>query len=202
MGLFKSTEERRMERDMKIRSGLKKVQRQIRSLEKDEKAFIAKAKKAKQLGDKTQLNFLKANLKRTAATRRLMERQMLNMETFAQLKNQAETQAEFARNLDLIAGAISESFGSVNLPEIHKNCEKAVGQYEKMEQMMEMFMESQAESIGSLEGSQSDELISDKEIDALIDDQIVTEENKEIESAVGSRLEALKARMEKHKDKA
>ena len=95
MGLFKSSEDRRMERDMKIRTGLKKVQRQIRSLEKDEKGFIAKAKKAKQLGDKTQLNFLKANLKRTAATRRLMERQMLNMETFAQLKNQAETQAEF-----------------------------------------------------------------------------------------------------------
>ena len=181
---------------MKIRSGLKKVQRQIRTLEKDEKGFIDKAKRAKQLGDKTQLAFLKANLKRTAATRRMMERQLLNMETFNQLKNQAEAQAEFARSLGLVSKAISESYGSVNLPEIQKDCEKAIGQYEGMQHMMEMFMEQQSDSMMELDGAQSDELVSDKEIDALIDDQIVAEESKEIEDATANRLDALKQRFE------
>lgn len=202
MGLFKSEEERRMERDLEIRQGLKKVQRQIRALERDEKAFITKAKRAKQLGDRTQLSFIKANLKRTAATRRAMERQLLNMETFNQLKNQAEAQADFARGLSLVSKSISQAYGSVDLPQIQKDCEKAIGQYEGMQQMMEMFMEQQADSMMNLEGSQEDELVSDVEIDRLIDDQIVEEENREIEDATGERLEALRARFEKHKDKA
>lgn len=202
MGLFKSSEERRMERDLKIRSGLKKIQRQIRALEKDEKGFIQKAKRAKQLGDKTQLNFLKANLKRTAVTRRLMERQLLNMETFNQLKNQAEAQAEFARSLNLVSEAISQAYGSVNLAQVQQNCEKAVNQYESMEQMMEMLMESQQDSMMNLDGANNDELISDAEIDNLIDDQIVAEETKEIEDKTANRLESLKARLEKLKDKS
>lgn len=202
MGLFKSSEERRLERDMKIRGGLKKIQRQIKQLERDEKGFIDKAKRAKQLGDATQLAFIKANLKRTATTRRLMERQLLTIETFNQLRNQAEAQAEFARTLSTISQAISDEYQSVNLAEIHKNCEKAVGQYETMQQTMEMLVDSQSDSMMNLEGSQNDELVSDKEIDALIDDKIVAEEGREIEDAVGSRLDALKARVEKYKDRA
>lgn len=202
MGLFKSSEERRLEREMKIRKGLKNVQRQIRQLERDEKGFIDKAKRAKQLGDVTQLNFIKANLKRTASTRRMMERQLLNMETFNQLRGQAEVQAEFARNLDMIAKSIGEAYGSVNMAEVSKNCSKAVNQYEGMQQTMEMLMDAQTDSMANLDGAQSDDLVSDTEIDSLIDDQIVQEENREIEDAVGNRLQALKARVEKFKDKA
>jgi hypothetical protein len=202
MGLFKSEDDRRLERDMKIRKGLKRVQRQIRQLEKDEKGFIAKAKRAKQLGDKTQLSFLKGNLKRTAVTRRLMERQLLNMETFNQLKGQAEAQAEFAKSLGLVGRAISDAYGSVDLVQIQKDCEKAVGQYDSMQQMMDMFMESQADSMMDLEGAQDDELVSDKEIDRLLDDEIVAEERQEIDEATASRLDSLRERFERHRDKA
>ena len=87
-------------------------------------------------------------------------------------------------------------WGSVNLPEIQKDCEKAIGQYEGMQHMMEMFMEQQSDSMMELDGAQSDELVSDKEIDALIDDQIVAEESKEIEDATANRLDALKQRFE------
>jgi len=202
MGLFKSQEERRMERDLKIRQGLKKIQRQIRSLERDEKGFIKKAKRAKQLGDETQLSFIKSNLKRTAANRRLMERQLLNMETFNQLKDQAEAQASFAQSLNLVSQAIGEAYGSVNLPQIQANCAKAVGQYEGMQQMMEMFMEQQTESMMDLDGAQGDELVSDVEIDRLIDDQIVEEEKREIDGVTADRMDRLKARFDKFKDKA
>lgn len=202
MGLFKSSEERRLEREMKIRQGLKRIQRQIKQLEKDEKGFIDKARRAKQLGDTTQLNFIKANLKRTAATRRLMERQLLNMETFNQLRSQAEAQAEFARNLNLISQAIGEAYGSVNLAEVHKNCEAGVMKYETMQQTLEMLMEAQSDSMMNLEGAQSDDLITDTEIDSLLDDHIVAEETKEIEDAVGSRLQALKAKVDKLSERA
>ncbi|MHC4473803.1 MAG: hypothetical protein ACYS99_22940, partial [Planctomycetota bacterium] len=165
MGLFKSSEERRLEREMEIRKGLSRIKKQIRSFEREEQEFIKKAKRARQLGDGTQLRVIKANLKRTAYTRRMMERQLLNLEVFKQLKGQAEAQADFARALETVSEAIAESYGSVNLAEVHKNCERAIAQSESMQQMMELMMEQTSESMANMEGAQSDELVTDQEID-------------------------------------
>ncbi len=202
MALFKSSEERRLEREMEIRKGLSRIKKQIRQQEKEEKEFISKAKRAKQLGDQTQLRVIKANLKRTAYTRRLMERQLLNLEVFKQLKDQAETQADFARALETVSVAIAESYGSVNLAEIHKNCEKAISQSESMQQTMELLIESTNDSVANMEGAQSDELVSDDEIDKLIDEAVVTEETEEMEDKVSSRLDSLRERFEKNRAKA
>ncbi|HBP17276.1 MAG TPA: hypothetical protein DEA08_05690 [Planctomycetes bacterium] len=202
MGLFKSSEERRMERDMEIRKGLSRIKKQIRSFEREEQDFIKKAKRARQLGDESMLNVIKANLKRTAYTRRMMERQLLNLEVFKQLKGQAEAQATFARSLETVSEAIAESYGSVNLAQVHKNCEKAVNQAESMQQMMEFMMESTSESMADMEGAQSDDLISDAEIDRMIDEEIVAEETEDMDDKVGGRLESLRERFEKNRDKA
>lgn len=200
MSLFKSREERRLERELEIKRGVQKMRKHVRSLEKDEKDLLRKAKRAKQLGDGTQLSFIKANLKRTAANRRLMERQILNIETFNQLKDQAEAQADFARSLQTVSQSIGEAYGSVNIVEIQKNCEKAIGQYESMQSMMEMFMESSTESMANLEGSTNDELVSDDEIDKLIDAQIVSEEGKAVEGSLEEKTKDILSRLEKEKE--
>jgi hypothetical protein len=200
MSLFKSREERRLERELEIKRGVQKMRKHVRSLEKDEKDLLKKAKRAKQLGDGTQLSFIKANLKRTAANRRLMERQILNIETFNQLKDQAEAQADFARSLQTVSQSIGEAYGSVNIVEIQKNCEKAIGQYESMQSMMEMFMESSTESMANLEGSTNDDLVSDDEIDKLIDEQIVSEEGKAVEGSLEEKTKDILSRLEKEKE--
>lgn len=202
MGLFKSSDERRMEREMEVRKGLSRIKKQIRSQEREEKEFIKKAKRAKQLGDGTQLAFIKASLKRTAYTRRMMERQLLNLEVFKQLKDQAETQADFARALQTVSESIAESYGSVDLAQVQKNCERAISQSESMQQMMEMMMEHSNESISNMEGAQSDDLVSDEEIDRMIDEAVVAEETEEAEERVGNRLDQLRERFEKNREKA
>jgi hypothetical protein len=200
MSLFKSREERRLERELEIKRGVQRMRKQVRSLEKDEKDLLKKAKRAKQLGDATQLNFIKANLRRTANNRRLMERQILNIETFNQLKDQAEAQADFARSLQTVSQSIGEAYGSVNIVEIQKNCEKAIGQYESMQSMMEMFMESSTESMANLEGATNDDLVSDDEIDKLIDAQIVSEEGKAVEGSLEEKTKGILDRLEKEKE--
>jgi hypothetical protein len=202
MSLFKSSEERRLEREMEIRKGLSRIKKQIRDQEREEREFIKKAKRAKQLGDSTQLKVIKANLKRTAYSRRLMERQLLNLEVFKQLKDQAEAQSDFARALETVSEAIAESYGSVNLAQVHKNCERAVSQSESMQQMMELMIEQTNESVGHMEGAQSDDLVSDEEIDRLIDEAVVAEETEEMEDKVSSRLDSLRERFEKNRQKA
>ncbi len=49
MGLFKSSDERRMEREMEIRKGLSRIKKQIRSMGREEQDFIKKAKRARKL---------------------------------------------------------------------------------------------------------------------------------------------------------
>lgn len=200
MGLFKSSEERRLEREMEVRKGLSRIKKQIRSQEREEREFIKKAKRAKQLGDKTQLNFIKASLKRTAYSRRMMERQLLNLEVFKQLKDQAETQADFARALETVAESIAESYGSVDLAQVHKNCERAISQSESMQQMMELMMDQTNESMSHMEGAQTDELVTDSEIDTMIDEAIVAEETEEVDDRIGSRLDTLRERFEKGRE--
>ncbi len=183
MGLFKSKEERKLEREMEIRRGISNAKRHIRQLEKDEKELIKKAKRAKGLGDKYQLNFIKANLKRTAFQRRMMERQILNIETFNQLKDQAEAHANFAGAVSTVAMAISDAYGSVNLAEIQKNCESAIGKAENMSQAMEMMLEQSTDSMMNMDAMNADELVSDAEIDKLIEEEVVQEEAKAFEEA-------------------
>lgn len=183
MGLFKSNEERRLERDMEIRRGINNLKREIRTLEKDERDLVKKAKRAKKLGDEFQLNFIKANLKRTAFQRRLMERQILNIETFNQLKNQAEAHATFANSLQTVSQSIAEAYGSVNLAEIQKNCEMAIMKAENMSQAMEMMLEQSTDSMLNMDSMNADDLVSDKEIDSLIEEEVVQEEERAFEAA-------------------
>ena len=70
-----------------------------------------------------------------------------------------------------------------------------------MQQMMELMMEQTNDSIGNMEGAQSDELVTDAEIDRMIDEQIVAEETESMDEKVDSRLDSLRARFERNRAK-
>ncbi len=47
MGLFKSAEERRIERDIKVRQGMRRIEKAIREQKKFQDEFICNAQRAK-----------------------------------------------------------------------------------------------------------------------------------------------------------
>ena len=65
MGLFKSKEERRIERNLEVRKALTQIRRQIKDSEKYETNYVAQAKRARKLGATTQYEFLKKAIKKT-----------------------------------------------------------------------------------------------------------------------------------------
>ena len=77
MGLFKSKEERRIEREMKIRSGMRSIEKSIRQQERFAEDFIKNARHARQIGDEGQYQFVRGALKKTAAVKKMLERQLL-----------------------------------------------------------------------------------------------------------------------------
>ena len=177
MGMFKSKEEKRIERDIEVRKGVNSLKRNIRDLAKHESSYILKAKKAKKIGDQSQYDFLKRQLKKTAGQRRMRERQLLSIETAVQIKNQAESDADFAKSMGSVAKAVSEVYGSVDFAKTQKNFEKAMMQADTLQQQMEIFLEMTQEHVMSGEVEGEDQVVSDAEIDKMLDEEVEHEES-------------------------
>ncbi len=197
MGLFKSPEDRRIERELSIRKGINSIRRNIRDLERNEKQYLDKARRALQMGSQDQVQFLKSALKRSAVQKRAMERQLLNIETALQIKNQAEAHSEFATAMNALSKSISEMFGSTDFVRTQKDFEKAMMQAQTMEERADLFLESSSSSLFGYEGS-GDDLVSDEEIDRMIEDEAVAEESKsELDDAIDKGLEDVRKELGK-----
>ena len=199
MGIFKSKEEKRIERDIEVRKGVNSLKRNIRDLAKHEISYIEKAKKAKKIGDKDQYDFLKRQLKKTAAQRRVRERQMLSIETAVQIKNQAESDADFAKSMGSVAKAVSEVYGSVDFAKTQKNFEKAMMQAETLQQQMEIFLEMTQEHVMAGEVEGENEVVSDAEIDKMLGDEVVREEGGTVDHEIEKGLKDIQDELDRER---
>jgi hypothetical protein len=193
MVLFKSKQERKIERDMQVRQAIAHIRKQIRTLERNERDYLDKARRAKQISAQDQLGFLKQAIRKTLTQRRIMERQLLGIETASQMKNQAESYASFARSLNAVSKSIAEVFGSVDLAKTQKEFETAMARAESMEERMNLFLEMTEDAMMNV--SEGESLVEDKEIDALLeaDAAHVEEGRTEIEAGL-KEIEAELAR--------
>jgi hypothetical protein len=180
MGLFKSREERRIESEMKIRQGIRAIERSIRQQEKFQEDFIRNAQHARKIGDNNQYLFIRSALKKTAALKKVLERQLLGIKNAMLIHQQAEASRTFAESMNVMAAEIARIFGEMDLAKTQAQWEKAVAQAGSMEERMEIFLESMEQ--GAIAGSQSvnDAIVSDEEIDRMIEADVVAAEKAEL----------------------
>jgi hypothetical protein len=201
MALFKSAEERRVERDIKIRQGVRRIEKSIREQGKFQDEFIKNAQHAKRIGDTGQYQFIRNSLKKTAAIRKMLERQLLSVKNALLIKRQAEASADFSQAMGMMAAEIGKLFGETDLVKTQAEWEKAMVQSQTMEERMDMFLDS-VEDIASQDAEMSREgEMSDDEIDRLIDAEAEAEHRKELDKLAGLRaeLDSLKGEGEKQK---
>lgn len=202
MGLFKSDEERRIERDIKIRQGIRRIEKAIREQGKFSDDFVKNARRAKEIGDTAQYNFIRNSLKKTALMKRVLERQLLSVKNALLIKRQAEASSDFAGAMGMMAAEIGKLFGETDLVKTQADWEKAMVQSQSMEERMEMFLDSiQDIAAQDMETSSSSETISDEEIDRMIEAEAEAEHQKELGRLAGLRaeLDSLKGKTEKQK---
>jgi len=202
MALFKSAEERRIERDIKIRQGVRRIEKSIREQGKFQDEFIRNAQQAKKIGDQSQYTFIRNSLKKTATIRKMLERQLLSVKNALLIKRQAEASADFAKSMGLMAMEIGKLFGETDLVKTQADWEKAMVQSQTMEERMNMFLDT-VEDVAAqdVEMSAASEVVSDAEIDRLIEAETEAEHQKELDklSALRAELDSLKQQGEKQK---
>ena len=202
MALFKSSEERRIERDIKIRQGVRRIEKSIREQAKFQDEFIKNAQHARKIGDTSQYAFIRNSLKKTATIRKMLERQLLSVKNALLIKRQAEASADFAQSMGIMATEIGRLFGETDLVKTQADWEKAMVQSQTMEERMTMFLDT-VEDVAAqdVELSKAGEVVTDQEIDRLIEAEAEAEHQKELDKLAGLRaeLDSLKQQGEKQK---
>ncbi len=186
MGLFKSKEQRKTERDMEVRKGIQAIRRNIRSLEKNLKDYRIKAVRAKQISATDQLNVIRDAIRRSMAQIRLQERQMLAIETAMQMKNQAETMSQFASSMTAVSTSIGEAFNQMDMDATLGNYEQAMNQAQDMEERMNLFLDMSSDVMSM--GGESEELVSMDEIDHLIDEDLQLAEAGRLDEKINAAM--------------
>ena len=198
MGLFKSKEERKIEREMKIRAGMRSIEKSIRQQEKFAADFIKNAQHAKKIGDEGQYQFIRNALKKTHAVRKMLERQLLSIKNAMLIQQQAAASQEFAQSMNLMAQEIGRVFGEMDLTQTQAQWERAVAQAGSMEERMEVFLDSMEQSAASGSATGAKDVVSDEEIDRMIMADVLAAERQEmgkldeLESEIAKELGATK----------
>ncbi len=202
MGLFKSKDERRIDREMKIRGGMRAIERSIRQQEKFAEDFIKNAQHARKIGDEGQYQFIRNALKKKAAVKKMLERQFLAIKNAMLIQQQAAASQQFAESMTLMAREIGRTFGEMDLTKTQAQWEKAVAQAGSMEERMELFLDSMEQSTASesMTGSAGtrEDLVTDDEIDRMINAEVIASEQQELsklselESEIAKELGATK----------
>ena len=189
MGLFKSKEERRIDREMKIRSGMRAIDKAIRQQEKFAEEFIRNAQNAKRIGDQGQYQFIRSALKKTASVKRMLERQLLAIKNAMLIQQQAQASSQFAESMTIMAKEIGRVFGEMDLTKTQAEWERAVAQAGSIEERMDIFLDSMEQTAASgVLASAGNEAVTDEEIDRMIAADVLAQERMEI-----GKLDALES---------
>lgn len=201
MALFKSNEERRIEREMKIRQGIRRIERAIREQGKFTDEFVVNARRAQSIGDNKQYQFIRNSLKKTMVIRKVLERQLLSVKNALLIKRQAEASADFTKAMSLMAGEIGKLFGETDLVKTQADWEKAMMQSQTMEERMNMFLDSIEDIAQQDVETTTSETVADDEVDRLISAEVDAEQAREMDRLSGLRaeLDQLKGKGEKTK---
>ena len=199
MGLFKSKDERRIEREMKIRQGMRAIEKSVRQQEKFAEDFIKNAQHARRIGDESQYLFIRGALKKTAAVKKMLERQLLAIKNAMLIQQQAAAGQQFAESMALMAREIGRTFGEMDLTKTQADWERAVAQAGSMEERMEVFLDSMESNALAGAGTTSrEDLVTDDEIDRMIQADVLAAEKQELnkldelESEIAKELGATK----------
>ncbi len=198
MGLFKSKEERRIERNLQVRKAIAHIRRQIAANKRHEAEYIEKAKRARRLGWNNQYEFLKKAIKKTATIKVRLERQLLALESAVQIKEQAEGHYEFASAMNALSRSIAEVFGATDMAKTQVNFEKAMAKAESLEERMDAFLEMTSESMFDYEGSAEGELVSDADIDRMLEEETAHEERAGVDDEIDKDISAIEKEIDKN----
>ena len=197
-GLFKSRQQRQLERDMAIQSVVDLHKRRIRDLNKHERGYCEKAIRAKRQGDKVNYEKLARLLVQTINERRRVESALLTFEALVQTKDKIESYGQFAKGLQAATKSIASVFKNVDLAKTITDLNMAMARARQMDRTMTMVLDRVSDSafVGDYEGDE--EAVDVSQIDSMLSERAQIEEGQ-VDGKIDEMLSEIERQLKKEK---
>ncbi|MCP4648233.1 MAG: hypothetical protein GY852_10970 [bacterium] len=174
----KSQEEKEIERNVKYKQGLTKVQNYVQKCNQAEKRYWELGKRALKLGDQKQFeNIAKAYL-RTREMANKWERYTVMMETVSLRRDQIKTTGVFASSMSAMSSVMMTGANPEDITKMQVGLEKALARAETLDETLSAVMDATTDTIYSSEGLSEESL---KEVAAIMSGEAVHEEGEVLE---------------------
>ncbi len=175
MALFKSKQQKEIEKKMLIKRTINTMNKQIDKLEEQKKVFIEAAKRAKQRDLDAQFNLALSGYKMTVQQQRRAQEMLLNFEITAQMKDVTMMTSEFLRGMSDISKEMTKLANAKEFAKIQAQFEEAMAAVETQTEQMDNFMEMSQETFYNA-GKDKEGKMSDEELEKFIMEQATQDE--------------------------
>lgn len=176
MGLFKSKQQKEIEKKMLIKRTINTMNKQINKLEEQKKVFIEAAKKAKMKDLDAQFNLALSGYKMTVQQQKRAQEMLLNFEITAQMKDVTMMTSEFLRGMSDISKEMTKLADAKEFAKIQAQFEQAMAAVETQTDQMDNFMEMSQETFYNQGIDKSGKQMSDDELEKFIMEQASQDE--------------------------
>ena len=186
MGLFKSKQQKELEKKMLIKRTINTMNKQIDKLEEQKQVFIDAARRAKEKDLDAQFNLALSGYKMTVQQQRRAQEMLLNFEITAQMKDVTMMTSEFLHGMSDISREMTKLADAKEFAKIQAQFETAMAAVETQTDQIDNFMEMSQETFYNA-GKDKTGKMSDEDFEKFIEEQAsmngLSDENidKEIE---------------------
>lgn len=194
MGIFKSKQQKEIEKKMLIKRTINAMNKQINKLEEQKAVFVEAAKRAKQKGLDAQFNLALSGYKMTVQQQKRAQEMLLNFEITAQMKDVTMMTSEFLRGMSSISKEMTKLADAKEFAKIQAQFEQAMAAVETQTEQMDNFMEMSQETFYNQGLDKNGKQLSDSELEKFIMEQAQQDELSS--DAIDKELEELKKKIE------
>ncbi len=175
MALFKSKQQKEIEKKMLIKRTINTMNKQINRLEEQKQVFIDAAKRAKEKDLDAQFNLALSGYKMTVQQQKRAQEMLLNFEITAQMKDVTMMTSEFLRGMSSISQEMTKLADAKEFAKIQAQFEQAMVAVETQTDQMDNFMEMSQETFYNQSRDKSGKM-TDAEIEKFIMEQVSQDE--------------------------
>ena len=193
MGLFKSKQQKELEKKMLVKRTINTMNKQINRLEDQKQVFIDAAKRAKEKDLDAQYNLALSGYKMTVQQQRRAQEMLLNFEITAQMKDVTMMTSDFLRGMSEISKEMTKLADAKEFAKIQAQFEQAMVAVETQTDQMDNFMEMSQETFYNA-GKDKSGKMTDQEFEKFIEEQAGLDTLSD--DKINSEIEELKKKIE------
>ena len=149
MGLFKTKQQKEIQKKMLVKRTVNSMNKQIARLEEQKKVFIDAAKRAKEKNLDAQFNLALSGYRMTVQQQKRAQEMLLNFEITAQMRDVTMMTTEFLRGMSVISKEMSKLADAKEFEKIQAQFEEAIAAVETQTEQIDSFMEISQESFAT-----------------------------------------------------